>query len=137
MTTAYQFGEGGGPGGWIIIIEPEIRFGEDFIVPDLAGWKTDRFPTSEEHNWISVAPDWACEILSPRTAKIDKHNKMSVYANHGVPHLWLIDPVMQTFDVFRLESGRWVVVGLFTGDDRVRVEPFPEIEIDLRNLWLV
>ncbi len=33
----YQFGEGGGPGGWIIIVEPEIGLGEHILVPDLAG----------------------------------------------------------------------------------------------------
>ncbi len=92
----------------------------------------DRFPTSEEHNWISVTPDWTCEILSPRTAKIDKHNRMSIYTSHGVPHA----PVIQTFDGFRLKTGQWVVPGLYTDDDRVRVEPLPEIEIDLKILWL-
>ena len=37
-----QFGQGGGPGGWIIIIEPEIGLGEHTLVPDLAGWKTGK-----------------------------------------------------------------------------------------------
>lgn len=136
VTTGYQLGEGGGPGGWVIIIEPEIRFGEDFIVPDLAGWRRERFPASEEHNWISIAPDWVCEILSPHTARLDKHGKMKVYSHHGVPHLWLIDPLNRTFDVFRLQSGQWVVLGFYTDDDRVRAEPFSEIEIDLKILWL-
>ncbi len=96
LTPHYQFGEGGGPGGWIILDEPEISLGEDILVPDLAGWREERFPESEEHNWISVVPDWVCEILSPGNARIDKTEKMPVYAQYGISHLWLIDPLANT-----------------------------------------
>jgi Uma2 family endonuclease len=136
VAAPYQFGEGGGPGGWIVLIDPEIALGEDILVPDLAGWREERFPELEEYNWISVAPDWICEILSPSTAKTDKTHKMPVYAQHGVAHLWLMDPSARTLDVFRLEAGRWMVIGLFAEDDKVRSEPFQDVEIELSSLWL-
>jgi Uma2 family endonuclease len=132
----YHFGESGGPGGWVILDEPEIKLGEDILVPDLAGWREERFPEEEGSNWISVPPDWVCEILSPRTARLDKTGKMPVYARSGVPYLWLIDPVAKTLDAFRLESGRWVVVGLYAESGGVRAEPFHEIEFELGDLWL-
>jgi len=132
----YQLGRGGGPGGWIIIVEPEIQLGEHTMVPDLAGWKRERFPLEEDHNWISVAPDWVCEILSPGTTAVDKTVKMPIYAQHGVKHLWLIDPLAKTLDVFQLEAGRWMVAGLYAEADLVRAEPFPEVEINLTDLWL-
>jgi Uma2 family endonuclease len=136
VAGPYQFGEGGGPGDWLLLIEPEIKLGEDILVPDLAGWRRERFPAEEETNWISVAPDWVCEVLSPRTLRVDKIKKMPIYGEYEVQHLWLIDPNAKTLDVFRLESGKWMVAGLYAEDDKVRVEPFQEIEIDLRNLWL-
>ena len=77
-----------------------------------------------------------CEVLSPGTARTDKTVKMPVYARFGVPHLWFIDPAVRTLDAFRLEEGKWVVVGLFVQNDKVRIEPFPEVEIDLSDLWL-
>jgi hypothetical protein len=41
----YHFGEAGGPGGWIILFEPEIKFSEnDLLVPDLAGWRKNGSP---------------------------------------------------------------------------------------------
>jgi len=132
----YQFGESGGPGGWLILIEPEVGLGDDIIVPDLAGWRKERFPIEEPHNWISISPDWICEILSPSTVRIDKIRKMPLYALHGVPFLWLLDPSNKTLEVFRLESGRWLVLGTFAENDRVCAEPFLEAEIDLGNLWL-
>ena len=136
IGPGYQFGEGGGPGGWVIILEPEIGLGENILVPDLAGWKLERFPVEEPHNWISVAPDWVCEVLSPGSVGKDKIKKMPIYAEYGVHHAWLLDPLERTLEVFRLQGGAWAVAGLHGEGDKVRAEPFQEIEIDLNDLWL-
>ena len=136
IIPPYWFGRGGGPGGWVILDEPEIRFGEDTLVPDMAGWKKGRFPVEEPHNWISVPPDWVCEVLSPGTVRTDRVKKMRIYARHEVPHLWLIDPASRCLEVFRLESGRWVLLGVYVEDDKVRAEPFHEVEFELATLWL-
>ena len=31
----------GGPGGWLILDEPELHLADDVLVPDLAGWRRD------------------------------------------------------------------------------------------------
>jgi Uma2 family endonuclease len=134
LAPPYQFGDRG-PGGWIILVEPEIGFDGNILVPDLAGWKEERYPDEEDTNWISVAPDWVCEILSPSTAQVDKIRKMPVYAQSMVGYIWLIDPIIKTLDAFRLESGKWMLLGSHGEDDRVRMEPFEEIEINLGDLW--
>jgi Uma2 family endonuclease len=136
LVPPYGSGRGGGPGGWVILIEPEIRLGDHILVPDLGGWRRDRFPTSEETNWISVAPDWVCEVLSPATIRVDKIKKMPIYAQYGVRYCWLIDPLAKILDAFRVESGRWALLGSYVDDDQVRAEPFEEAEIELGNLWL-
>jgi Uma2 family endonuclease len=136
IGPGYQFGEGGGPGGWVVIIEPEIGLGENILVPDLAGWKRERLPAEEPHNWISVAPDWVCEVLSPGTVGKDKVKKMPLYARYKVPYAWLVDPQEKTLEVFRLQQGVWAVIGLFGAGDKVRAEPFQEIEFALNDLWL-
>lgn len=135
LIPTYRFGRGG-PGGWIIYHEPEIHLGEDVLVPDLAGWRKERLTTAPEEHRFVVAPDWICEILSPSTIRIDRVKKMRIYAANGVPHVWIIDPVARTLDVFRLESGKWLLLDTFVEDDRVRAEPFHEIEIELGNFWV-
>ena len=135
LGPPYRFGEGG-PGGWIILVKHEIMLGEHLLVPDFAGWRKGRFPGVPKENWLSIAPDWVCEILSPSTARVDRVRKMPLYAAHGIPHLWLIDPFAKTLEVFRLQSGKWVMLAAFAEDDKVRTEPFQEIEIDLANLWI-
>ena len=136
VGSPYDFGEGGGPGGWVIIIEPEIMLGENLLVPDLAGWKKERLPKLPKKNWTSVAPDWVCEILSPHTRSHDRIRKMPVYGEYGVKHAWLVDPVDRTLEAFRLENGRWVVIGSYGENDLVRAEPFEEAEINLADLWM-
>jgi Uma2 family endonuclease len=135
LASPYSFGRGG-PGGWVILVEPEIKIGEHILVPDLAGWKRERFPVSEDHNWISVTPDWVCEILSPDTIRNDRIKKMGIYREHSVRHVWLVDPGSKTLEVFGLQLEAWTLLGFYAGDDKVRAEPFPEAEMSLEHFWL-
>jgi Uma2 family endonuclease len=126
----------GGPGGWWILIEPELHLGKNVLVPDIGGWRRERLPALPEGVGITVAPDWACEVLSPTTARTDRRKKLRVYARNGVSHMWLVDPVLQTLEVYRRVDHHWLLVETFGEADRVRVEPFAAIELDLSTWWL-
>lgn len=134
LTAWFRFGMGGGPGGWVILDEPRIRFAEEVRVPDLAGWRASRFAAPRSGPY-TVVPDWICEALSPGTARSDRTAKMPLYARNRVGHLWLLDAVVQTLEVYRLEGERWVSVGTFGGDEKVRAEPFDAVELDLTMVW--
>lgn len=131
----------GSPGGWVILIEPELRLGPrpDILDPDLAGWRRERFPEGafddEAPAFLSVAPDWVCEVLSESTESIDRGRKMRIYRREGVGHVWLLDPRSSTLEVWRLEDRKWREVDTWKGDLRVRAEPFEAVEIDLARLW--
>jgi Uma2 family endonuclease len=125
----------GGPGGWILLDEPEVHLGENVLVPDLAGWRRERMPAITAAPFFTLSPDWVCEVLSPSTAKVDKSEKLPLYAEHRVSHLWLVDPLVRTVDILRLESGRWSILATDKDDARVRAEPFDAIELDLGVLW--
>jgi Uma2 family endonuclease len=130
------FDEGrGGPGGWIILGEPEIHFSRQVLVPDLAGWRRTRLPRLPATAYIAVAPDWVCEVISPSTARLDRAKKLRIYAGEGVRHAWLVDPLARTIEVLRLEGGRWSIVATHAGDEAVRIEPFEEIELEIGALW--
>ena len=60
--------------------------------------------------YISLAPDWVCEVLSASTRKLDLHGKRPVYAREDVAHLWLVDPTDRTLEAFELRGGEWVLV---------------------------
>lgn len=59
----------GGPGGWVILNEPELHLGDDVLVPDLAGWRRGRMPEMPATAFTTLAPDWLCEVLSPSTTR--------------------------------------------------------------------
>jgi Uma2 family endonuclease len=126
----------GGPGGWLIVDEPELHLGSDIVVPDLAGWRRERLPKLPDAPFVTMSPDWVCEALSDRTAKIDRTDKMRVWAREGVGHVWLLDPRARTLEILRREGTRWLVIGTHRDEERVRAEPFDAIELDLSILWV-
>ena len=134
LVPPYRFGDGG-PGGWQILDEPELHLGDDVLVPDLAGWRSERLPSVPEEAYFTLPPDWVCEVLSPSTSRVDRTRKLPIYARAAVPYAWLIDPATQTLEVYRLESGHWMVVATHGGDEQVRAVPFDAIELDLSRLW--
>lgn len=138
LFGAFQIGSGG-PGGWTIIDEPELHLGRepDILVSDIGGWRAGRLVDREDLDepFITVVPDWVCEILSPGTFRTDRMKKMPIYAREKVGHVWLVDPRELTVEVFRYEGSGYVLVGTYGGDDPVRAEPFAEAEIPTAFLW--
>jgi Uma2 family endonuclease len=133
LVPAYSQNEP--PGGWWILDEPELHFGGDVLVPDLAGWRRERMPTIPDAVFSSLAPDWVCEVLSPSTVRVDRGRKLRIYAAAGVAHAWLVNPAERTLEVLRLRDSAWTIVAVCTGGDTVRLEPFDAIELALALLW--
>ncbi len=138
MDLGSPFDRGrGGPGGWWIRDEPELHFGRDVLVPDLAGWRRDRCATPPSGPYTEVAPDWVAEVLSPSTAGFDRVRKLPIYLREGVQHVWLLDPAARTLEVLRRGEGAWIIAGLYEDAQRVRAEPFEAVELELAALWPV
>jgi len=125
----------GGPGGWVILDEPELHLHDDVLVPDLAGWRRERMPEIPDTAAFTLAPDWICEVLSPSTAALDRAEKMPIYARESVTHAWLVDPTAKTLEAYRLERERWLLLGAWRDDATARIAPFDAIELELAALW--
>jgi Uma2 family endonuclease len=137
LGAPFQQGRGG-PGGWWILRGPELQLvPKEPVVPDLVGWRLERMPELPDTAYISLAPDWACEVLSRSTEKLDRDEKLPYYAEHGVRHVWLLDPIDKHLEVYALDASarRWREVRIHQGDTPVRAAPFDAIELDLAALW--
>jgi Uma2 family endonuclease len=136
LKNPFQRGRGG-PGGWWILAEPGIELPRSpEFSPDLAGWRRERMPTPPARKQaISIVPDWICEILSPSTASYDNIVKRRLYAEIGVAHIWYVDPIRRQLEACRLVEGKWLQLGVFWGDEKVRAEPFESIEIEMSEWW--
>jgi Uma2 family endonuclease len=125
----------GGPGGWWILDEPELHLGGHILVQDIAGWRRERLPRLPETAWFELAPDWVCEILSPGTARLDRAEKMPLYAGLDVAHAWLVDPDLRLLEAYENREGRWLLLRTFQDADPVSVAPFDLTTLDLSLLW--
>ena len=125
----------GGPGGWWIIDEPELHLGPQVLVPDLGGWRHATMPAYPDVPYFERAPDWVCEVLSPSTRRHDLTAKRDIYGRAGVGHLWFVDPLARTLEVFALRGGVWTLVVALSGDDPVAAAPFEAVSFDLAALW--
>jgi Uma2 family endonuclease len=124
-----------GPGGWWILVEPELHLRADVVVPDLAGWRRERMPQLPTTAYFSLVPDWICEVVSPSTALLDRTKKLRIYAREGVCHAWIVDPLARTLEVLRLAGGTWLIAATHAAGEVARIEPFDAIDVELALLW--
>lgn len=131
----FHSGKGGGPGGWWIIMEPELHIIDQILVPDLAGWRKERMEKIPDAPHFDIVPDWVCEVLSPSNLQLDRVKKVPKYAQCGVAYLWIVDPIARSLEVMRLEKQKWLLIQTFAGNEKFRAEPFEAMEFDLSSLW--
>jgi Uma2 family endonuclease len=133
LVPPFQFASDG-PGGWWILDEPEIHFGRNVVVPDLAGWQRERMPEIPSNGMFSIVPDWICEVTSPSTGRVDRLMKMPIYRRGDVEYLWLLDPEQQMIEAYHGSGEGWSL-GMYGDQPVARIEPFEAIEIDLTQIW--
>jgi Uma2 family endonuclease len=67
---------------------------------------------------LTGPPDLVVEVLSPGTAKYDRQQKYQAYQRHGVTEYWIVDPIHETVEVYRLgDAGRFERLGAFSSTD--------------------
>lgn len=131
--------EGEGPGGWIIMpeVELELLTYVRHFAPDLCGWRRERMPKVPRQARGKISPDWVCEVVSPsdtsRTEALQL--KIPIYAESGVPHLWIAHPLDRDLQAFELIAGAWVLLGTWTYVDTARIPPFDATEFALGRVW--
>jgi len=97
----------------------------------------ERMPTPPDPQtpYLTLAPDWICEILSPSTESIDRAKKLPRYHQLGVSHAWLVDPLERTLEVLEHHERGWLITGLHADHAEVRATPFDDLLLPLATLW--
>ncbi len=115
LGNPFHFGENG-PGGWWLLNEPELHFEADVLVPDIAGWRRERMPTCAGRRLlITLRPIGSARCCRRRRKKsIARRSSRSTLAKAS-RHAWLVNPLLQTLEVLRLESERWSLVAVHEG----------------------
>ncbi|PJF26170.1 MAG: restriction endonuclease [Phototrophicales bacterium] len=103
---------------------------EDAPEPDVC-WIAPDGKAVVEKKYITGAPDFVAEVLSPSTARFDRRVKFRLYERFGVRELWLVDPAAQLIEVWRLESGKFQFVDAYGTGETFESTLFGAVEVSL------
>ena len=82
------------------------------------------------------APDLIVEILSKSTRKIDMQDKFFLYQNSGVNEYWIAYPNEKTIHKFVLnKKNKYELKGMFVEDDKISPTIFPDLKIDITEIF--
>jgi Uma2 family endonuclease len=86
---------------------------------------------------VRVPPDIVVEVVSPspRDERRDRIEKMDEYAAFGVRYYWILDPSLQSLEVFELLGARYARAARATEGRMDQVPGCHELVIDLDDLW--
>jgi len=113
-------------GGFAVSSPIDIVFSEyDVLQPDVVFFRPERAHLVDLDRAIRHAPDLCVEILSTSTEANDRRRKLQMFARYGVPEYWVIDPVTESIEVYRLETGSYMLAQRVSEDDEVRSTVLP------------
>lgn len=73
--------------------------------PDLVFFSAEKAAAFADDQVLFPAPDFVVEIISRKTASIDRGIKKSDYALHGIREYWIIDPAKMRIEQYILPAG--------------------------------
>jgi Uma2 family endonuclease len=103
------------------------------VQPHIFYIATDRLAIISERG-IEGSPTLAVEVLSPSTARLDRDRKMKLYAEHGVPYYWIVDPESRSIEAYTLTGTAYALGGRVT-NEHAALPPFTGLTIDPASLW--
>ena len=104
------------------------------VQPDIIFISNARMHLLTEAN-VQGSPDLAVEILSRGTRRRDRTTKFRIYAEHGIAHFWIVDPVARTLEAYQLTDNTYTLTDRRAGDETFEPALFPGLSIPLATLW--
>ncbi len=94
-VEAHQLGEVGSE-------KTMVRMTRNDYEPDICFFSKEKSDQFTDDQYIFPVPDFIVEILSEKTAAIDRGIKFEDYATNGVTEYWIIDPKKQEIEQYLL-----------------------------------
>jgi Uma2 family endonuclease len=106
---------------------------ENIFEPDVLYIKPDSACKVEEKRLVG-APNLVVEVLSPSTAKFDRHQKYQAYEKHGVEEYWIIDPIHETLEVWIGKNTKFTRQGAYGKTDSFESQVLGET-VEVKTLF--
>jgi Uma2 family endonuclease len=109
----------------------------DVVQPDVLFVSKARLHIAAGGAEIQGAPDLVVEILSPKTRRTDAITKRHLYEKYGVLEYWIVDPELETVEIYRLTGGTFRrEADVSTEQEDILTTPLlPGLEIALTEIF--
>ena len=120
----------------IVRCQGAVQLG-DYSAPEpdfvLLAPRTDYYSTRR-----AISSDTLLAIeVSDTTLKYDSGRKMSLYARHDVPELWVIDVPKARLLLFRRPSGdKYLETSILEAPNTMSIEKLPGVVMDLSSIYI-
>lgn len=113
-----------------------IRLTRNDYEPDICFFKNEKSINFTRDQALFPAPDFAVEIISNSTEKIDRGIKFIDYAAHGVSEYWIIDPVKKTIEKYLLQQGEYFLELKLSTEGRLQSTVVEGFVVELIELFV-
>ena len=110
--------------------------GQDVAQPDILFVSSDRADIVTPEN-VQGAPDLCVEVTSPSTAQYDRGYKLALYGRHGVREYWIVDPAMDTVEIYIQSPAGLVLEASYSRGDSLTSPLLEGLAIDLERIFSV
>jgi Uma2 family endonuclease len=107
----------------------------DVVQPDVVFFRAERRHLIDMMQATRVPPDLAVEVLSRSTEARDRGRKIQLLAHSGVPEYWIVDPVGNTLEIYRLENDRYVLAAICGESDHVDSPTLSGLTINVSRVF--
>jgi Uma2 family endonuclease len=104
------------------------------VQPDLVYLDRTRLAAISDRG-IEGPPTLVVEILSPTTTLIDRSTKLQLYARHGIPYYWIVDPEARTIEAYRVSGNSYTLAAQASGSQPASLPPFLELALVPASLF--
>jgi Uma2 family endonuclease len=97
--------------------------------PDIVFMLDEHRDRRAEKAWQGA--DLVIEVVSPDDPERDLERKPEEYARAGIPEYWIVNPLVGTITVLKLEGGRYVAHGEFRKGEKALSALLAGFEVDV------
>lgn len=121
--------------GYVGVEKIMITLSRNDYEPDICFFAQEKAQHFVAEQSLFPAPDLVVEVLSSKTAAIDRGVKFEDYRAHGVQEYWIVDPIARWVEQYRLDAGQQYELILKSGNGTIRSQAIPDFQIRIEAIF--
>ena len=120
--------------GFVGIEKVMIALTRNDYEPDICFFKREKAQHFQPRQTLFPAPDLVIEFLSKGTAHIDRGIKYIDYQASGIQEYWIIDPIKQVLEQYRLQDGAYQLI-IKSNSGSIECQPLDNFNFPIQAIF--